>query len=141
MKLTIFTSLLALFCTVVFAAPEANPTNQKGAHKRHGCLTDADARKIVNRWMSLFEGQTDLLSQTVTKGIILEDEEVNFLFTLPPGPYAVGREALRGVLNFAKSQVGSKNLNIESLLILHDCDTISFRWQSTAQATGLDPNS
>jgi len=140
MKSSIFTGLLALFCTVVLAAPEANPAKSKVDPKRHGCLSDGDAKTIVQRWISLFEGKTDQLDRAVTKGVTLEDEQVNFLFNLPPGPYAVGKEAFRGVLDFNKSQVGSKDLNIEALLILHDCDTISFRWQAKSVATGLDRN-
>jgi hypothetical protein len=152
MKSFIVTSLLALFCIVVLAAPEANPTKQDGGnkghsylsdggHKRHGCLSDRAVHKIVQRYVSLGEGSIDLLDQVVTEDVIFEDEQVNFTMELPPGPYAVGKEAVRRILEFVHSQSGFKTIKIEPLLIVHDCDTISFRWQSTLEATGLNPNS
>lgn len=138
MKHIFVTSLLALFSTLALSAPEANPPSLE---KRHGCLSDKSAHKIVHRWIALHEGHIDLLDRTVTNHVTVEDEQINFLFSLPPGPFAIGKEALKGTLEFAKAQTGTKNLKIKSLLILHDCETISFRWQATQENTGLDPTS
>lgn len=146
MKLLFLISLITLFYTVVLSAPEANSTNDdddyEGRHGHHGCLSDRAARKIVDRWTSLLEGQIDLLDRTVTDDISYEDESVNFLFnSTQPGPFIVGKQTFRRRLEVGVAQVGTTNLNFEPLLILHDCDTISFRWQATAQNTGLDPGS
>lgn len=143
-KLIFLTRLLTLFFTIALSTANANPTyGHKGkddCHPHSGCLSDHDAHEIVNRWIALGEGQTDLIDQTVTDDITVEDESISFLFNLTiPGPYVVGKEAFRSTLEFAKSQVGIRNTNYEPLLILHDCDTISFRWQATAENTGLDP--
>lgn len=135
MKNILLTSLLALFGTAL-AAPDVS---HAAIEKRHGCLTDASAHKIVHRWIDLHEGQLDLLDKTVTNHITVEDESINFLFQLPPGPYAVGKEALKGTLEFSLAQPGYKNLKIKSLIILHDCETISFRYKITQENTGLDP--
>ena len=137
MKNILLTSLLALVGTAL-AVPEVSHST---IEKRHGCLTDGAAHKIVHRWIALHEGHLDLLDKTVTDHITIEDESVNFLFQLPPGPYAVGKAALKDTLEFSLSQPGYRNLKIKSLLILHDCDTISFRWESTQENTGLDPAS
>ncbi len=152
MKSVIVTSLLALSGIVVFAAPEGNPAKQHGGNKchsyvsdgdnkRHGCLSDRAVHKIVQRYISLGEGSIDLLDQIVTEDVTFEDEQLSSILNLPPGPYAVGKEAVREILEVGQTQSTFKNTKIEPLLIVHDCDTISFRWQSTSEATGLNPNS
>ena len=137
MKNIFLTSVLALFGAAL-AAPDVS---HSPIEKRHGCLTDGAAHKIVHRWIDIFEGRLDLLDKTVTNHITVEDESVSFLFGLPPGPYAVGKKGLKDSVQYSLSQPGTKNLKIKSLIILHDCDTISFRYQITQQNTGLDPNS
>lgn len=137
MKNIFLTSVLALFGAAL-AAPDVSFSN---IEKRHGCLTDGAAHKIVHRWIDIHEGKLDLLDKTVTNHITVEDEQVNFLFQLPPGPYAVGKKALKDTIEFSLSQPGYKNLKIKSLIILHDCDTISFRYKITEENTGLDPTS
>lgn len=138
MKNILLTSVLALFSTAAFAVPEVSYSN---IEKRHGCLTDGSAHKLVHRWIALHEGQFDLLDKTVTNHITVEDESINFLFQLPPGPYVKGKEALKSVLEYSLSQPGYRNLKIKPLVVLHDCDTISFRWEATQENTGKDPNS
>lgn len=137
MKNILLTGVLALFGTAL-AAPD---TSLSTIEKRHNCLTDGAAHKIVHRWIDLHEGRLDLLDKTVTNHVTIEDESINFLFSLPPGPYAVGKKALKETLEFSLSQPGYKNLKIKSLIILHDCDTISFRYKITQENTGKDPNS
>lgn len=137
MKNILLTSILALFGTAL-ATPDVSYST---IEKRHGCLTDGAAHKIVHRWMALFEGHLDLLDKTVTNHITVEDESINFLFGFPPGPYVVGKDNLKEAIEFSQSQPGFKNQKFKSLLILHDCETISFRWESTQESTGLDTTS
>ena len=137
MKNIFLTSVLALFGTAL-AAPDVSHST---IEKRHGCLTDGSAHKIVHRWIDLHAGQYDLLDKTVTNHITVEDESINFLFQLPPGPYVRGKEALKGSIEYSLSQPGYKNLKIKSLIILHDCETISFRYKISQENTGLDPAS
>ena len=138
MKNILLTTVLALFGTGALAVPEVSYSN---IEKRYGCLTDGSAHKLVHRWIDLHEGQLDLLDKTVTDHITVEDESINFLFQLPPGPYVVDKEALKSTLEYSLSQPGYRNLKIRPLVVLHDCDTISFRWESTQENTGKDPNS
>lgn len=152
MKFLLITSLLTvLFSVVVLSAPEAVPNKKHddddgrdGRRHRSGCLDDRAARSIVDRWTSLFEGDLDLLDRTVTDDVTLEDETVNFLFpppALPPSPFVRDKAGLRRTLEFVAADVTIRNRKFEPYIIVHDCDTISFRFQASAESTGLDPNS
>lgn len=150
MKLIFFTRVLPLL-SLALSTGNASPTDASPAKDHHSedechhhhCLSDHDAHEIVDRWISIFEGQLHVINETVTDDIALEDESVNFLFGLPSptGPYVLGKEGLRGTAAFANSGSGTKNRHFEPLIIVHDCDTVVFRWQATVESTGLDPNS
>ena len=101
------------------------------------CLCDEDASDIVSRWVTLHTtdpttpAYASLAASTLSEDITVEDETVNFFFfpTMAAGPYVTNSTTfiIFQAVAYEGSQTGTPTISPE-IPILHDCDTITFRW-------------
>ncbi|KAI9815232.1 MAG: hypothetical protein M1827_002712 [Pycnora praestabilis] len=145
-SLHIFSFVFVFLSAIVLSSPNANDhddDDNDGRRQRWGCLSDQDANRIVKRWYSIFEGQVELVNRTVTDDFTFEDETINFFFPQyfpPTGPYVTSRTSFIQTLQ-PTGPPGVENITFTVIAMVHDCNTISFRWQYNGIDTGLDPTS
>jgi hypothetical protein len=112
--------------------------------KRH-CLRDADATSLSNRWLAMNAAlDVTAAASLITDDFSIEDETINFgvgACVLPPeGPYATSKAAFIANLNIRMAEALVTDQSYTPLLVVHDCEHISVRWQGMATAKGNIPN-
>jgi hypothetical protein len=109
-------------------------------HQKH-CLKDADATSLANRWLEMnAKLDTSIAASLVTENFTLEDETINFgvgTCVLPPeGPYVFNKAGLITNLGIRVGEAIVLNQSYTPLLIVHDCEHISIRWQGQGFTKG-----
>lgn len=141
-------SILTFFLKVCMVDATA-PYHQGWQHKK--CLTETEACSLVETWYSIFSSRDfgyveSTVTELVTDDFTAEDETINFGVgpcVLPPeGPYATGKEAFLFSLQLRLAEVSAefKDETYETIRMVHDCNTVAFRWQLSATALGINPN-
>jgi hypothetical protein len=110
------------------------------AHQKH-CLKDADAASLANRWLQMNANlDTNIAASLVADNFTLEDETINLgvgACILPPeGPYVFNKEGLITNLGIRAGEAIVLNQSYSILLLVHDCEHISIRWQGQGVTKG-----
>jgi len=129
-------------------------------HHQH-CLTDEDATDLMNKYYSIWSSRdltavTQIVNDLVTDNFTREDETLKlvpvFLFSIvlftneyfsfglgpcvigPEGPYAPNKQVFLLTLAARLAETTIANEAYETLWMVHDCESIAFRWQASAVA-------
>lgn len=141
-----FLSTASLVIAALAAPILGTPVENRGYGKK--CLTDEEATGIVKLWSAAFGGSVEAARKVAAENIEVYDNTVNFLFNMTiDTPYIKGIDnggsttAPPGMVQVASSPKPHYDAKFEVITMLHDCDSISFRWRFVGKSAGVDPTS